>query len=338
MKVSNEFKITVITIISLLFLFLLYYLRDILTPVFISMLIAYILDPLVDRLEKYFSRTFSIIILILIFLVLMGMIIFFVIPAFIEEFNKLSVTFPNYLNKFKLLAGKASFIFDKFQFSIKKFIPHSIKVANNILNNMFSIISNFLNFLLVPIFTFYFLKEFDDIKENIFDKVPEKFKDKTLSIAGKIDKSVSSFVRGQLLICIILAFLYSAGLLIVKLDLALIIGIFSGFASIIPYFGFFIGLTSSVLISFVEYHNFVSFIQVIAVFGIVQMLESFIITPKILGDNVGIHPVVVILSLMIFGKVFGFIGLIIAIPLAATLKVFYDEIISYYKSSKYFKN
>ena len=241
MKVSNEFKITVMTLIFLLFLFFIYYLRDILTPVFISMLIAYILDPLVDQFEKKFSRTFSIILLILICLVVISLIVFFVIPAFISEFNKLSVNFPNYINKFKLLIGKASFIFDKFQFSIKKFIPHSIKVANNIINNMFSIISNVLNFLLVPIFTFYFLKEFDDIKENIFDKVPEKFKDKTLSIATKIDSSVSSFVRGQLLICIILAVLYSAGLLIIKLDLALIIGIFSGVASIIPYFGFFIG-------------------------------------------------------------------------------------------------
>ncbi len=338
MKISDEFKIITITLILFLFLFFLYYLRDILTPVFVSMLIAYILDPLVDKLEKKFSRTFSIIILILICLVLISLIIFFVIPAFISEFNKLSVNFPNYVDKFKHLLGKASFIFDKFQFSIKKLIPHSIEIANKIINNMFSIISNFVNFLLVPVFTFYFLKEFDNIKENIFDKVPSRFKKKTMSIATKIDNSVSSFVRGQLLICVILAFLYSMGLLIIKIDLALIIGVFSGFASIIPYFGFFIGLISSVLISFVEYHNLASFIKVVAVFGIVQMLESFIITPKILGDNVGIHPVVVILSLMIFGKIFGFIGLIIAIPLAATLKVFYDEIIFYYKNSQYFKS
>ncbi len=336
MKISNEFKILLTATFFILLIYALYFLKDILTPVFVSMFIAYLLDPIVDRLEKRFSRVFSIIILILIFLSVIAVIILFVVPAFIDEFNKLAKNFPLYLHKIKLLIGKASFLVDHLQEYLNKIVPHAAQVANNILNNTVNLFMNFFNLLLIPIFTFYFLKDFDNMRFNILDKVPLKYKDKFIDISMKIDESVSSFIRGQLLICTILAMLYSTGLLIIKLDLALIIGIFSGFATIIPYFGFVTGIIFSVIIAFLQFHTLNAVISVVIVFAIVQTLESFLITPKILGDKVGLHPVVVILSLMIFGKIFGFVGLILAIPLASVLKVFYNELLQYYKSTAYF--
>ncbi len=336
MKISDEFKIVLFIGCLMLFLYAVYYLKDILTPVFISMFIAYLLDPIVDKLEKRFSRVFSIIILITASLTAVTVIVLFVVPAFITEFNKLAENFPLYLEKIKVIIGKASFLIDHIQEYLNKIVPHAAKVANNIFNNILSLFMNFFNLLLIPIFTFYFLKDFDNMRFNVLDKVPLKFKDKFVKIFIKIDESVSAFVRGQLLICSILAVLYSAGLTIIKLDLALIIGIFSGFATIIPYFGFILGIVFSLIIAFLQFHSPMSLLSVILVFSAVQALESFLITPKILGDKVGLHPVVVILSLMIFGKIFGFIGLIIAIPLASVLKVFYNELVNYYKSSRYY--
>lgn len=337
MKVSDEFKILSILFIVSIVIYAVYFLKDILTPVFISMFIAYLLDPLVDKLENKFSRTFSIIILIFICLIFIAIVVFFVIPAFVEEFSKLTKEMPFYFSQLKIFAGKASFILDHIQEYLNKLIPNAARVANKVMNNVVNLFMNFFNLMLIPIFTFYFLKDFDNIRLNVLDKIPFKFKEKVIDISMKVDTQVSSFVRGQMLVCIILACLYSLGLIIIKLDMALIIGIFSGLASIIPYFGFISGILFSLLIAFIEFHKFSALLSVIVVFGIVQMLESFLITPKILGDKVGLHPVVVILSLMIFGKIFGFIGLIIAIPLASTLKVFYNEFLLYYKSSKYYR-
>lgn len=338
MKLSNEFKIIlVISIFAILFYFI-YFLKDILTPVFISMFLAYLLDPLVDRMEKHFSRTFSIIILIFLSIFIFSLFIIFVIPAFVNEFNKLYKLILSNLPNIKTFIGKFSFLIDNFMVYVKKILPQSIKILNRVINNTFLIISNILNIFLIPIFTFYFLKEFDNIRLNVLDKIPVKYQQKVVDVSTKIDDSISSFVRGQLLVCIILAILYSLGLIIIKVDLALIIGIFSGFASIIPYFGFLTGIILSLIVSFIKFHTFTALLKVLIIFSIVQILESFVITPKIVGDKVGLHPVVVILSLLIFGKIFGFIGLIIAIPLASFLKVIYNEAMIFYKNSTYYNN
>ncbi len=337
MKVSDEFKIVfILSVLGAIFYFI-YWLRDILTPVFISLFIAYILDPLVDLMERYFSRTFSIILIIIISFSIFSLLLIFVVPAFISEFNNLAENLPSYIEKWKALINTHFEILQKVDIPIDKIFPQSLNIANKVLNNIFSMVANMLNFLFIPIFTFYFLKEFDHIKANIKGKIPPKFVSKVSEIFGKIDNSVSLFVRGQLLICLILAILYSAGLIMIGLDSALIIGIFSGFASIIPYLGFLLGIVSSILISFLHDQSLLGLLYVFLVFGVVQFLESFFITPKIVGNKVGLHPVVVILSLAVFGKIFNFIGLLIAIPLASTLKVLYEYGLNYYQNSRYFK-
>ncbi len=337
MKLSNEFKIIItFFILSLLFYFI-YYLKDILTPVFISMFLAYLLDPLVDRMEKHFSRTVSIVILIFFSIILFSCFIIFVVPAFINEFNKLYKLIASNIPNLQGFIGKFSFLTENIVTYLKKIIPQSFHIVNKVVNNAFLIISNLMNIFLIPVFTFYFLKEFDNIRLNVLDKIPVRFQDKVVELSQKIDESISSFVRGQLLVCAILAILYSTGLLIINVDLSLAIGIFSGFASIIPYFGFLVGIILSLIVSFIKYHTIYGLIKVLIVFSIVQLLESFVITPKIVGDKVGLHPVVIILSLLIFGKIFGFIGLIIAVPLASFLKVIYNEAMIYYKNSAYYK-
>ncbi len=333
MKISNEFKIILLLSGLFLFLWFVYYLRDILTPVFLSWFIAYLIDPVADKLEKKFSRNIAVLIIVICIILLLAGIIFIIVPIISDEISKLSKNFPQYVSFLKKLFFK---YFPAFKISeeifnqLNQYIPKILNKIPSIVSNFNHIFSTILNFFLIPVFTFYFLKDFDKIRLNIFHKIPENLKPHVERISKKIDNAVSLFVRGQLLICFILGILYSIGLAILKIDLALLIGFLSGFLNIIPYFGFIIGIVSSIIMAIIKFGDFYHVLGVIGVFGVVQILEGFLITPKILGDKIGLHPLNVIISLMIFGKIFGFIGLILAIPFASCIKVFYEELEEYY--------
>ena len=333
MKISDEFKIMLFLSGLFLFLWLVYYLRDILTPVFLSWFIAYLIDPVADKLEKKVSRNLAVLIIVVCVILIIAGVVFVIVPVISDEISRLSKNFPQYISFFKKIFFKyfpvlktSQEIFNE----LNQYIPKILNKIPSIVSNFNHIFSTILNFLLIPVFTFYFLKDFDKIRLNVFDKLPNKVKPHVERIAKKIDNAVSLFVRGQLLICLILGILYSIGLGIVKIDLALLIGIFSGFLNLIPYFGFIIGILASIIMAIIKFGDFYHVLGVIAVFGIVQLLEGFVITPKILGDKIGLHPLNVIISLMIFGKIFGFIGLILAIPFASCIKVFYEELEEHY--------
>ncbi len=333
MKVSNEFKILMILSGIFLTLWFVYYLRDILTPVFLSWFIAYLIDPVADKLEKNFSRNVAVLIIVAGVILILAGVIFVVVPIIGDEISKLSKNFPQYISFIKKLFFKympTLKISEEIFNQLNNYMPKILNKIPSIINNFNHIFSTLFNFFLIPVFTFYFLKDFDKIRLNIFHKLPEKAKPHVERIAKKIDSAVSLFVRGQLLICLILGILYSIGLAIIKIDLALLIGMLSGFLNIIPYFGFIIGIVSSIIMAIIKFGDFYHVLGVIIVFAVVQMLEGFVITPKILGNKIGLHPLNVIISLMIFGKIFGFIGLILAIPFASCIKVFYEELEEYY--------
>ncbi len=333
MKVSNEFKIILFFSGLFLILWFIYYLRDILTPVFFAWFIAYLIDPVADKLEKKMSRNLAVLIIVCGVILILAGVVFIVVPIISDEIVKLSKNFPHYVDFFKKLFFKhfASIkISEEFFNQLNQYIPKILKKIPAIISNFNHLFSTILNFLLIPVFTFYFLKDFDKIRLNIFYKIPPKIQPHIQRIATKIDTAVSLFIRGQLLICFILGILYSIGLSIVKIDLAFLIGFLSGFLNLIPYFGFVIGIISSIIMAVIKFGDFWHILGVIIVYGVVQLLEGFIITPKILGNKIGLHPLNVIISLMIFGKIFGFIGLILAIPFASCIKVFYEELEEYY--------
>ncbi len=333
MKVSNEFKIILFLSGLFLILWFIYYLRDILTPVFLAWFIAYLIDPVADKLERKMSRNLAVLIIVSGVILILAGVIFIFVPIISDEIVKLSKNFPQYVEFLKKSIFKhfaTIKISEEFFNQLNQYIPKILKKIPSIISNFNHLFSTILNFLLIPVFTFYFLKDFDKIRLNIFHKIPPKIQPHIQRIATKIDTAVSLFIRGQLLICLILGFLYSIGLSIVKIDLAFLIGFLSGFLNLIPYFGFIIGIISSIIMAIIKFGDFWHVFGVIIVYGIVQILEGFVITPKILGNKIGLHPLNVIISLMIFGKIFGFIGLILAIPFASCIKVFYEELEEYY--------
>ena len=153
----------------------------------------------------------------------------------------------------------------------------------------------------------------------------------------KINDHLRSFLQGQLIICLILSFIYSIGLTVAGIPLSFLIGFIGGFGNLIPYVGTGAGMSLAIMLALFQYHDFNHVVYVVATFGVGQLLEGTVITPRVMGKGLGLSPVMVILSILIFSQLLGFLGLLLAVPIASTVKVFIDEFIMRYKSSPYYK-
>jgi predicted PurR-regulated permease PerM len=190
------------------------------------------------------------------------------------------------------------------------------------------------NFVLFAVVSVYLLKDFDTLTARIQDLIPPRNKDYLLEVTRKINMNLRSFFRGQLIVCTILAVIYGVGLTIVGVPFALLIAIVGGYGQIVPYLGTAIGIVPAALLALLKYGDIIHPLGAIAVFAVGQSLEGFIITPKIVGDKVGLHPVVIIVAILIFGKALGFLGILFAVPMTAILKVMLGELIARYKQSE----
>ncbi|PCJ64000.1 MAG: hypothetical protein COA73_04730 [Candidatus Hydrogenedentota bacterium] len=193
------------------------------------------------------------------------------------------------------------------------------------------------NVALFAVVAAYLLKDYDSIVATSRDLLPMKYKEKVVGILVKINDQVRSFLRGQMLVCLFLGIFYAVGLSIAGVPFALVIGFFGMFASFIPYMGLAMTAAPAVVLCIMQYQALdIHLVLVAATFIIAQMLEGMVLTPKIVGDKVGLGPVWVILAVMVFGNALGFLGLLLAVPIAASLKVLVVEALDYYKKSDLF--
>ena len=183
---------------------------------------------------------------------------------------------------------------------------------------------------------FYLLRDWDKIVAKIDEWLPRDFASSVRLIAREIDTTVAGFVRGQGTVCLFLAVFYGIGLTVVGLDFGLMVGVLTGFISFIPYFGMLIGMVVALLIAIAQYGEIIEIVLVFAVFGAGQIIESMFLTPRLVGEKVGLHAVWVIFSLMVGGAIFGFTGILLAVPVAATIGVLVRFFLArYLKSSLY---
>ena len=190
--------------------------------------------------------------------------------------------------------------------------------------------------LVIPVIAYYLLAEFDDVKRAILGWVPRPYQRRVAEKAAVVDELVSGFVRGQLLVCLLLGLLYGAGFAAIGVDLAIGIGFASGLLAIIPYVGGAFALGSASLLCLLEWGVDLHLALVVGWYLVVQTLEGFVLTPRIVGRSVGMHPVTVIVALLIGGDLLGFLGLLIAVPLAAVVQVFLrDGLEAYLRSPLY---
>jgi len=333
-------KWVMFSLVTGLFCWLVWELKEIASLLVVAYCISYLIDPLVSRLQRYkVNRSLGIIITFILLFVVGFFLVSSAIPTLVRDYEKFSERLPQYASQINEAVQP---IVEKVESLLKMHAENgngvpsinemSFSWAKNILAGMknallkgYSLTLTILNLILLPFFVFYIAADFKGLHQSFLAFFPVRNRHKVREIALKIDHYVSSFVRGQLTVGVILSALYALGLGIVGLDLWFLLAVISGFGNIIPYFGFIVGVTLSSVIAIFSGEGFSGVAQVWLVFIIVQVLEGTLITPRIIGDKVGLSPLVIILAIVAGGQIFGFLGIILAVPLAAALRVILAE-------------
>lgn len=325
----------ILGLVVFLFVFHMKSVYDIIYPFIISAFFAYLLHPLVCRIEQSgIKRTVSILIIYGILSIVIFFICFFLIPVVVRDLMKLTGVVPDYIEK---VNRTVQYIQDKYSKSglpdgIKNAVDSNIKriedsvtlYIDSALALILGYISKAFSFALVPVLLYYFLKDSRSIGRKSKMMIPRKYRGQMIRIFSSIDEVFGSYIRCQILLSLIIAVMTSGALFLLKIDFALVIGIINGITNIIPYFGPIIGAVPAILLAMLQSPMKAVYTMVLMI--IIQQVESDIISPKITAGSVGLHPMTVILALLIGGKYFGVMGLILAVPVAAALKVIYKDV------------
>ncbi|MEM9759103.1 MAG: AI-2E family transporter [Pseudomonadota bacterium] len=328
-------------------------LQPILLPFVLGALIGYLGDPLVDRIEERGgSRTLGVIIVFTAFtgLSLLGLLV--AIPMLLSQLDGLISRIPQvyawlrdvvlpWLESRTLVTGGhlpqidwSQELVDNWQ-SVGKVTAQTI---TSITGSGVGILLWIANLALVPVVAFYLMRDWDDIAARILQLLPRDWQPGTVQMVGEADEVVGAFLRGQFIVMCALGLLYAIGLWFVGVDLALLLGVIAGLASIVPYLGFIVGITASLLAAWLQFHEFLPLLYVGLVFGAGQLVESMVLTPVLVGDRIGLHPVAVIFALMAGGQLAGFVGVVVALPVAAVIMVFARHAVDHYRRSDLYGN
>jgi predicted PurR-regulated permease PerM len=194
------------------------------------------------------------------------------------------------------------------------------------------------NLVLTPLVLYYLLYDWNRMLERVENAIPRQWLPKTLALATEIDQMLSQYLRGQLLVMGVLAAYYAVALSVARFEVALPVGIFTGLAVFIPYIGFAIGLVLALLAAMLQFGTWYGFGAVAVIYGVGQVLESFFLTPRLVGERIGMHPLAVIFALLAFGQLFGFFGVLLALPMSAIILTGLREIRRIYLSSALYRN
>lgn len=315
---------------------LLYLLAPVLTPFAVAAGLAYIGDPLVDKLEaKNLSRTSAVLIVFCALLIVLIAVVLVLVPMLQSQIIVLLRKVPqifDWLQHSALPWLESSFGVSLAGLDIetlKASVLSHWKQVGGAAASVFTALSQsgmalagwLANLVLIPVVTFYFLRDWDVMVAKLRESLPRAVEPTVAALARQCDDVLGAFFRGQLSVMLALAVVYTAGLSLVGLDLALLIGMVAGLVSFVPYLGFIVGFGAASLAAALQFHDFIHVVYVGLVFGFGQLLESFALTPILLGDRIGLHPVMVIFALMVGGQLFGFFGILMALPVAAVVMV-----------------
>jgi len=330
---------------------IIYIVSNTLTPFLISFIFAYLLQPAIDTNCRKFLLprglvTFGVFSLFLsgfvTIIVLIAPIIYYQISAFINKIPMYKTNFDSAIaawsTKFHAIdPDLANKITDSAQNVVNGTLTLFSSFANHIWQYTVATISFFTVVALIPIILYYFLRDWPQIVGSIESLLPMRSKSKVREIFNSINELLSAYIRGQLNICMLLTIYYVTGLSIIGLDLALLLGIFSGFLIIIPFIGVLLSFLIVTISCYFSFGAGTELFYVIILFAIGYTVEGYILTPKIIGDRIGLHPVWIIFSVFATANLFGFAGVLFAIPIAGIVKVCLSNIIDYYKSSNMYK-
>ena len=341
-------------LIAALSVLALYQLGPVLTPFVVAAVLAYALTPLVNKLDGIgkgrLPRAVAVVLVELVFMLAVLSLVLLIVPIVAKEIPLMREQIP-------LLADRISNGLTPWlaQFGIKVSLDMgslkslALKYLNANYEDLFGSLLSSLklggsvalaiigNAVLIPVALFYLLMDWDKFVARLLQLVPLPMRSAYDSFTDEADSVLGQYLRGQLLVMLVMAAFYAVGLALFGLDLALPIGIFTGLAMFIPYLGFGIGLLLAVLAGALQFASVKAIVMVAVVYGIGQLVESLYLTPRLVGERIGLHPLAVIFALLAFGQVFGFVGVLIALPASAVLLVAIRRIKLRYMASKLYQ-
>lgn len=325
-------------------------LHPILMPFLVALLLAYMGDPIVDRLEKLgLSRTLSVVAVFGLFTLVLMALLLVLVPMLAKQLMRLYELAPQILDwlqhtalpwvqaKFGLSEG--FWRFDRVKAAISSHMGQAgdivgIVVARATASSL-ALIGWLTNLVLIPVVCFYLLRDWDLMMSKIRGLLPRQREGQVVKLAGECHEVLGAFIRGQLLVMVGLGVIYAAGLMLVGLELGLLIGVIAGLAAIVPYMGFVIGIGAALIAGLFQFGgDLYPMLGIVAVFMVGQALEGMVLTPLLVGDRIGLHPVAVIFAILAGGELFGFTGILLALPVAAVIMVLVRHAHDLYKDSE----
>lgn len=338
-----------------LFVLVFWLLRPVLLTLLIASILAYLMDPVVEYLAaRKVPRVVSSIGIMVLAAAVLIMILVLLIPAvgqeiqtalsYLPEWSELMSKYAKpYIAKIdKVYPGGVDMLTRKAIDVARENAPKMLAPLATFVGTMFSSVVNFilslLNLILIPVMTYFLLRDIQKIRAGLKELLPPRWRADTSAIVREVDRVLSSFVRGQLIVCTILALMYGIGLSILRVPMALFWALLGGYGNLIPYVGTISAATGAMLFSLMHYHDLKRMILTGAVFAIAQTLEGTVIGPRVVGESVGLNPVIIMLTVIVGGSLFGFAGMLLAVPTVAVAAVFVRHArLRYLRSDFYLK-
>ena len=334
-------------IAAAVFLAVLWVLGDVIMPFLVGAAIAYFLDPLADRLEALgLSRVLSVVVITILGLLIFIAMALLVVPTLTSQATALIESAPELSRKLQSFVNQQFPDIADAESALRKSligIGDTIKerggeMLQTILGSVSSLINVAVLFVIVPVVAFYLLLDWDRMIARIDDLLPREHAPVIRHLAREIDKTMSGFIRGMGTVCLILGTYYAVALMVVGLQFGLVVGAIAGLVTFIPYVGALVGGVLAIgLALFQFWGDWISIGMVAGIFVIGQIVEGNFLTPKLVGNSVGLHPVWLIFALSVFGALFGFVGMLVAVPVAAAIGVLIRFAVGHYKDSQLYR-
>jgi len=338
-------------LIALVGALLIWLLAPVLTPFLIAGVLGYVLLPTVDRLvARKVPRVLAVTLVEVMAFLLIAAVLLLIVPILSKELpllrehlpvlaDKLSSTVSPWLAQFGIDVALDSASIKAF---VVKYLGANIEDGLSAALSSARIGGSFLlamigNAVLVPAVLFYLLMDWPQLSARLHQLIPPRLRSRVRSFLNDCDEMLGQYLRGQLLVMVILAVYYSVGLALFRFDLAVPVGVFTGLAVFVPYLGFGLGLVLALLAGVLQFASWYGVVAVAVVYGVGQVLESFILTPRLVGERIGINPLTVIFALLAFGHLAGFVGVLIALPVCAVLVVATGRLYKLYVDSKLYQ-
>jgi predicted PurR-regulated permease PerM len=335
----------------IVFIALLWLLADVLLPFVAGMALAYLLDPLVKRLQGFgLNRAWAAVFIVIMFAVLLVLAVILVVPVLGEQIGQFMQRLPDLIDRVRVLIQQSNqswlgaYLGEKLpeaQKSIGSVAATAAGWITTFLGSLWSggkaLISVLSILIITPIVAFYLLMDWDRMVDAIDDLIPIHHRETVRGLFREMDAAISGFVRGQAIVCVILGVFYSVALISIGLNFALLIGLTAAFLSFAPYIGTMVGFLLATGVALAQFWpDWIWVVAAAGIFAVGQFIEGNFLQPYLVGKETGLHPVWLMFSLLAFGVLFGFVGLLVAVPIAAAIGVLVRFLIRQYQASSYY--